>query len=211
VNESGSRAVSSIKRQTLREIGRTAAAMAVALAAAIAVAGGLAGTSSLARAATIPSHQVTRVAPTHISSHALTLTPAELSQWRQETATPAQRARLVATLRDAFAGVARVGTGTMPTRAGHGSSTASGTDSPELSFGRTGDHFWIIASYADVADGALRSGVLACAASAPEFADVCETAGELLSEWASGWGRASDHGVWAAIYWWPPHVTGGRW
>jgi len=211
MNESGSMAENGTKGPPLRRVARTIKAMVVTLSAAIAVVSGLPGASSLAHAATISPHQVTRVTPAQISSRDLNLSAAELSKWRQETATPAQRARLIATLREAFAGVARVGTGTMPTRAGYGNSMASGTDSPNLSFGRTGNHFWIIASYADVADGAIWSGVAACAASAPEFAEVCETAGDLLSEWASGWGRATNHGVWAAIYWWPPHVTGGRW
>ena len=82
---------------------------------------------------------------------------------------------------------------------------------PDLSFGRTGNHIWIIASYADIADGAIWSGVVACGAYQPELFDFCEEIGDIMAEWAQGWGRAANHGVWSAIYWLPPHWSGGRW
>lgn len=82
---------------------------------------------------------------------------------------------------------------------------------PDLAVGRTGTHVWIIASYADIASRAIWSAVVACVAYNPELWDVCELAGDRLSELAQGWGRASNHGVWAAVYWWPPHYTVGRW
>jgi len=131
------------------------------------------------------------------------LSPTDLAQWQRLTATAAGRAYVVSTLRSAFAGTAVVG----PDSAA-GIHTDSGVH-PDLATGITGDHFWIIVSYADVVSGAIWVGVAACATRLPGW--LCTTAGNLLSSWASGWGSASNHGVWAAIYWLPPHVDGGRW
>jgi hypothetical protein len=65
-------------------------------------------------------------------------------------------------------------------------------------------------SYADIASGAAYSATLACMAYTG--ADiVCEAMGEWLVGLARGWGSASNHGVWAAVYFWRPHFTGGRW
>jgi hypothetical protein len=125
------------------------------------------------------------------------LSATELAQWQRLTATPAGRAYVVSTLQSAFARTASVGP------------DLAGRIHPDLATGITGDHFWIIVSYADVVSGALWAGVAACATRLPGW--LCSTAGNLLSSWASGWGSASNHGVWAAIYWLPPHVDGGRW
>ena len=120
---------------------------------------------------------------------------------------PAGRARLVAELRKSFAGIARISTAASPEAATHRHRGMA----PDLSFGRTGNHIWIIASYADIADGAIWSGVVACGAYQPELFDFCEEIGDIMAEWAQGWGRAANHGVWSAIYWLPPHWSGGRW
>jgi len=74
-----------------------------------------------------------------------------------------------------------------------------------------GDHFWVIASYLDVVDGAINVGEFACEVRLPQFGWLCSLAAQGLKTWARGWGSASNHGVWAAIYWWPPHWSGGRW
>ncbi len=131
------------------------------------------------------------------------LTATELADWQRLTATPAGRAYVVSTMRSALAGTATVGTD--PTAGIH---TGSGAHT-DLATGIAGDHFWIIVSYADVVSGAIWVGVRACATRLPGW--LCTTAGNLLSSWAAGWGSASNHGVWAAIYWLPPHVDGGRW
>ncbi|HEY5877312.1 MAG TPA: hypothetical protein VIU11_00280 [Nakamurella sp.] len=72
-----------------------------------------------------------------------------------------------------------------------------------------GDHFWITASYADIARGAVPAAVAACAVRVPRA--LCNTAGNVLESMAAGWGAGNSHGVWAAVYWWPPRVTGGHW
>jgi len=142
-------------------------------------------------------------------------TTAELQQWQRLTATPFERAVIVDKVRDAFAGVAQVGIGPMPTdtRPTTRSVMTEGVTHNiqlVLAVGITGDHFWITASYADVARGAITGAVYACESrGVPAW--LCQSAGALLRAWANGWGYANNHGVWAAVYWWPPHVTGGRW
>ena len=58
-------------------------------------------------------------------------------------------------------------------------------------------------------NGAIWGAVRACQTRLPGW--LCTSAGNLLASWAQGWGGAANHGVWAAIYWAPPHVDGGRW
>lgn len=153
-------------------------------------------------------------APATVRPVQLSLSPAQQVAWLAQTATPEGRAQVVDLMRTAFAGVATVGTGPLtPPAAQSGVHTAAYTTTigvrPALATGITGDHFWVIVSYADVANGAIAVAERACEAKLPGW--LCSTAGDLLSSWASGWGWASNHGVWAAIYWLPPHVTGGRW
>ena len=140
-------------------------------------------------------------------------TAAELVQWHQDTATPYQRADMVARMRAAFEGVAQVGVGSMPPASGPAvARPTSGSPGAQLvlAYGISGDHFWITASYADMARGAIWGAVQACQRyGVPGW--VCNQAGSMLSSWASGWGTANNHGVWAAVYWWPAYVTGGRW
>jgi hypothetical protein len=189
-----------------RIFSRVAAIATSAAVAAVIAAGGVSAADAATGGPGV-QHAGPRAA-TQIRPEKIRLTPTELARWRRETATPAERAKLVAAFRKAFAGVAQVST-VAPDKAslvGQAKPTIS-----NLAMGRTGDHFWIIASYADVADGAIWGAVAACGAYAPEFFEVCDLAGDVMSEWAQGWGRASNHGVWTAIYWWPPHVTGGRW
>jgi hypothetical protein len=141
----------------------------------------------------------------------LKVSAAELTAWQAQTATPAGRAHVVERMQAAFAGIATVGTDpqyfTQVTRSGGG--TLPTTAVPNLATGITGDHFWIIVSYADVANGLIAVAVRACQTRLPGW--LCTAAGNLLSSWAQGGGSASNHGVWAAIYWLPPHIDGGSW
>ncbi|MFL6125412.1 hypothetical protein [Actinophytocola sp.] len=145
----------------------------------------------------------------------LHLSNSERAQWQSKIATAAGRAQVVSDMQAAFAGVATVGTGQRPSTATRESAgevrnvayTASVRH--DVAWGITADHFWIIVSYADVVSGAIWAAVRACQTRLPGW--LCTNAGNLLVSWAQGWGSASDHGVWAAVYWWPPHITGGRW
>ena len=186
---------------------KTSSRLASALVLGAAV---LATVSQLTTTAATAAAPKTQSVSTTVATDRPTIHPAaphlsatELAQWQRLTATPAGRAYVVYTLRSAFADTATVGSDPVA-----GAHLDSGVH-PDLATGITGDHFWIIVSYADVVNGALWAGVRACATRLPGW--LCSTAGNLLSSWASGWGSASDHGVWAAIYWLPPHVDGGRW
>jgi len=172
----------------------------------------LAATPTLAEAsttaATQPTHaQATAPATSTASTEAaskpvtLRLSSQELAQWKYMVSTDAGRQRVVDDLKTAFDGIATVGAGV--------TTAPSDGVQPNLATGITGDHFWITASYADIADGAIWAGVRACQTKLPAW--LCTQAGNLLTSWAAGWGAGNDHGVWAAIYWWPPHITGGRW
>lgn len=134
------------------------------------------------------------------------VTPEELAAWAEATATPEQRAEIVADLQAAFAGVAQVGTGT---RRAAAQESSIGEMELILAYGVNSTH-WITASYADMSRGAIWVAVRACIARGIP-SRLCNTAGNQLSNWAQGWGAASNHGVWAAIYWAPPCLTGDRW
>ncbi|WP_406459528.1 hypothetical protein OH768_32595 [Streptomyces sp. NBC_01622] len=139
-------------------------------------------------------------------------TSAESSEWEHLTATPESRARLISEVQEAFAGVATVRTDAPVQNTGtitSATSTSKGHAVQALATGVTGDHFWIIASYGDIARGAIAGAVRACTAKVPAW--LCTNAGNLLTSWSRGWGAAANHGIWAAVYWRPAHVTGGRW
>lgn len=141
----------------------------------------------------------------------VTPTAAELAQWRKETATPYQRGEIVAKMQAAFSGVGHVGAGSLSSVQSQ-AATATPTRDQKMvvALGITGDHFWVTASYGDMARGAIWGAVSICIGyGVPAW--LCSAAGYILTTWSQGWGSANNHGVWAAVYWWPPHVTGGRW
>lgn len=186
----------------MRMFSRVAAIATSATVALVITAGGAAAATT----GSATTHSSTR-ATAQIRPGKFRLTRAELAQWRRETATPADRAKLVTELQKSFAGVARISTTATPQTTARGRSGVT----PNLAYGKTGNHVWIIASYADVADGAIWSGVAACGIYQPELFEFCEEIGDIMADWAQGWGRAANHGVWSAIYWLPPHWAGGRW
>ncbi|MEU4739141.1 hypothetical protein AB0G02_01595 [Actinosynnema sp. NPDC023658] len=128
------------------------------------------------------------------------LTPAEQRQWAGMVSTSEGRARVLTTLQESFGSAITIG---VPGAA------ADGEMRTNLATGITGDHFWIIVSYADVVNGAVAAGVAACATRLPR--PLCAAAGDLINKWAAGWGNATNHGIWAEVYWWPPNVKVGRW
>ena len=185
--------------------------IAAALGAAVvtALAGGLLAGSSQedSMKATSP------VAARQIAVNPQGLTSAESSEWEHLTATPESRTRLITEIQEAFAGVATVRTDAPEQNARSAvsaTSTNRGHVVQALSTGVTGDHFWIIASYGDIARGTIAGAVRACTSTrVPVW--LCKNAGNVLTSWSRGWGAAANHGIWAAVYWRPAHVTGGRW
>jgi len=158
------------------------------------------------------------------ASGSIHLTSAELKQWHNETATPFEREQIVEKMRAAFSGVAEVGAGPRPDQPDV--SGAVGADAPatepvsagptnvaqeDLSYGITGSDFWVVASYGDMARGAIWGAEQVCEYYYGVFGWLCDAAGSLLSSWSNGWGSANNHGVWATVYWWLPHYNAGRW
>jgi hypothetical protein len=171
--------------------------LAVTAAAAVCAAVGLAAP---AMASQTPARaQVAPVAITHTTAK-------ELAWLRTEMANPKERTVILTDLQTAFKGVGKVGVGAVP-----GATSGAHGVTSDIAAGHDSTHFWITASYADIADGAIWGAVVACEVYLEPIAGVCEIAGETLVDWSQGWGRAANHGVWAAIYWLPPHFTGGRW
>lgn len=134
------------------------------------------------------------------------LTPAQQAEWKALTATPSQRAIVVEQLQQAFAGVATVSAPGMPTAS---PAAAPGQARLVMSYGISGDHFWVIASYSDMARGAIWTAAAACSTRLPAW--ICGLAAKALSSWAAGWGSGNSHGVWASVYWQGPRWSGGRW
>jgi hypothetical protein len=108
----------------------------------------------------------------------------ELAWLRTEMAMPAERSRILADLQTALQGVGKVGVGPLP------GTTAKQDVTPDISYGHDLTHFWVTASYADIADGAIYAAIGACAFILEPLANVCEIAGETLVDWSRGWGGA---------------------
>jgi hypothetical protein len=134
---------------------------------------------------------------------------------RQELAalTPAQRMAFDHVAVVAFSrGGAEAGTGTMPTPGQPILAAQS------WSWGHTGTHLWVIMTYTDVHNGALAGMVADCLAMIkiarlPGLLNrLCGALAGTLTHYSNGYVPMNNHGVWAAIYWWPPGlVDGGRW
>lgn len=139
-------------------------------------------------------------------SGSIELTDAELQAWSDMTESPESRAELLGALESSFDGVADFDA---PAEGALG--LPLGGEEMALAYGKNSTHFWITASYADMARGAIGAAVVACKKKVPAAASVCGTVGSVLSKWAKGWGSAGNHGVWAAVYWGPPRYKGGRW
>ncbi len=128
------------------------------------------------------------------------------------TDTPEKAAQFEANLRKAFGGVAKVGTGPMPQDETGGVQTTAFTTGativPAFAQGVSGDHWWLTMSYADAAYGGITSAAAACSAYFSPW--LCIPVAGILGSWVAGYSRASNHGVWLAVYR-SGYITGGRW
>lgn len=138
-----------------------------------------------------------------------TLPDVELAQMRAATDTPAERQQVNEVLAAAFADVAEVKIAG-PQNEANDEASGGGSVQQVLAYGAAGTHVWMTASYADMAAGAIWAAVRFCQRRYPPLSGVCGYVGNLLTSWARGWGAASNHGVWGAVYYWG-QVTGGRW
>lgn len=180
---------------------RPAIRMAGAAAAAIAL--------TLALAST-PVHAATTIqAATPVAAHASKLTALELRSLHKLVSTKRGREEFYSAFEKSFGQVAKVGTGTAPKQA---ISSTPGRIKPNLSWGFSGaggEHFWIIASYADILGGALVRATPYCVAGLSPFIDpaaaaaVCGGIVYGIDRLAAGHSPLGNHGVWAEVHFWP--------
>ncbi len=158
------------------------------------------------------AHQATATtAATTAAAHAPALTPAEAAAWHKVVSTEAGRKKVFQVFQDSFGRVAGVGTGPVVT---------PGTAQLDLSWGLSGsggEHFWIIASYADIVGKALYRAEPYCEVGLSLIADpvvataVCVGIVVTMNKLAQGYGPLSNHGVWAEIHFWPYWTGIYRW
>jgi hypothetical protein len=174
-------------------------------AAAVAITVVLAGAPG--HAATAPEQKATAVSATAAPK----LSPAELASIHKLVSTKQGREKFYQAFQNSFGNAANVGAGPLAT---------PGTTRLVLSWGFSGaggEHFWIIASYADILSKALDRAVPYCIGALSGLIDpiaaavVCKGVDVAIDRLASGYGRLSNHGVWAAVYFWPTRWGVYRW
>lgn len=182
-------------------------AVAIGLSAAVAAVT-LTLTGIPEHAAAASAHK-TAVTATQVRAPALT--PAETAAWRKVVSTKTGREKVFKVFQDSYGRVAGVGAGPLMT---------PGTTHLVLSWGLSGaggEHFWIIASYADILRGALHQAEPYCEAGLSLLIDpaaalaVCVGIEWAMGRLASGWAPVSNHGVWAEIHFWPYWTGVYRW
>jgi hypothetical protein len=179
-----------------------AAAAIVAVIVGVALVDGGAGTGWAAA-----GKRVAGLATSTPISH-LELTPAQRVELTSLVDTPARAAAFRATLQAAFAGAAKAGAGPMPPARGTGLGTGAAAGNAAFSQGWDRNHWWVIMSYADAANGGIDAGIGACTAQLPGW--LCAAFGTILRSWVAGHGATDDHGVWLTVYYWG-RIDGGRW
>jgi hypothetical protein len=163
----------------------------------------------------VPGHVAaaspSKTAATAAAVRAPALTPAETAAWHKVVSTKTGREKVFKVFEDSYGRVAGVGAGPLVT---------PGTNQLVLSWGLSGaggEHFWIIASYADILKGALHQAEPYCEAGLSVLIDpaaalaVCVGIEWTMDRLASGWAPVSNHGVWAEIHFWPYWTGVYRW
>ena len=196
---------SSQPRTSGRRPSRVIAAATAVAAAAAAITLTLAGVPGHAAAA---GDQTTA---TTVAAHAPALTPAEAAVWHRAVSTQAGRERVFQVFQDSFGRVAGVGAGPLVT---------PGTTELDLSYGLSGaggEHFWVIASYADILSGVLVRAEFSCEVGLSVIADpvvataVCVGIVATIDHLARGYAPLGNHGLWAEIHFWPFWTGVYRW
>ena len=180
---------------------RAVIGMAGAAATSIALTLALAGTP--ANAATIP-----QAASPVVAAHAPKLTAAELKSLHKLLSTKRGREEFYTTFENSFGHVAGIGTSTVPEQA----TGKLGLRRFNLTYGLSGsggEHFWIIASYADILSKALDRATPYCVAGLSLFIDpvaaaaVCGGIVYAIDRLAAGHSPLGNHGVWAEVHFRP--------
>ena len=88
-----------------------------------------------------------------------------------------------------------------------------------ITIGWTSDHAWVIADYADVikyGSGFVASEVCSVLSGEEGFPNpvgaACgQATRQVVGRLVAGHPALTNHGIWAAFYPWPEHITGGTW
>jgi len=169
----------------------------IALSSALAAAFAFVPTGSAPHTAAPGLSETTQFSTAHVSEMA--------------HATPAQRKAIDRAIVESFGRYGQAGTGAMPAP---GQPTLA---AKAWSWGITGEHVWVIMSFTDVHNGLLAAITGDCiamlaVAHATEFDWLCGGLEQLLAHLSNGYRPESNHGVWAALYWWPPgEIQDGYW
>jgi hypothetical protein len=189
-----------MKRAMRPIIGTSTVVAAAVVAIAIAL------TSAPSHAAA-PAHRATTVSTTRTAK----LSPAESASLHRLVSTKRGRQEFYQAFENSYGRIAHVGTGPL---------VKPGTTQLDLAWGLSGsggEHFWIIASYADILGGALGRAVPYCTAALAAAIDpfaaaaVCIGVETAIYKIASGQPRLSNHGVWAEVHFWPFWTGAYRW
>ncbi len=194
---------------TMRYGARSFVGMAGVGAAAIGLTLALAGTPAQA-ATSIPVQSASAtISASQAASHAPRLTVAELQAVRKLVSTKRGREEFYSIFEHSFGRVAVVRTGKSPA---HTLTSDPGSLNPDLTWGLSGsggEHFWIIASYADILSGALIRATPYCVAGLGLAIDpaaavaVCGGVVYAIDRLAAGHSPLGNHGVWAEVHFWP--------
>ena len=191
--------------QRTRALHRFSALAAILVATALLAASTLQTHGSAAREASAATSHLT-------ASQTLSpgLSPSELAQWNAETSTPQGRATIIAGFREVLGGRAKFGFGPLPAAQAGDTIQLTAYDRSSMQYGVSGNHFWFILTDYEVQEGLGWGLKAACVWALPlAGALICGTI--ITAVEGASYGTATNHGVWGAVYWAPPHIVIGRW
>jgi hypothetical protein len=191
--------------QRTRALHRFFALAAILVAAAVLAASTLQAHGSATREASAATSRLTATQTLYPA-----LSQSELAQWNTETSTPQGRATIVAGFRKVLGDHAKFGFGPLPAAHVGGTIQLAAFDRSSMQYGVSGNHFWFILTDNEVQDGLGWSLKAACFWALPlAGALICGTI--ITAVKGASYGTATNHGVWGAVYWAPPHIVIGRW
>lgn len=139
-----------------------------------------------------------------------TLSQSELAQWNAETSTPQGRTAIIAGFRKVLGDQAKFGFGPLPATYASNTIQLTAFERDSMQYGVSGNHFWFILTDNDVQQGLGWGLKAACFWALPlAGALICGTI--ITAVEGASYGNATNHGVWGAVYWAPPHIVIGRW
>jgi hypothetical protein len=177
-------------RRRIPVIGTVIAAVALSASLALSLTG-------------LPGRAASAAHPAGVAVSHVQLTASESASLHKLVSTSGGRQELFTAFADSYGRVGQAGTGPVAT---------PGTTRLDLSWGFSGsggEHFWIIASYADILGGALARMTPYCVGALTPLIDpaaavaVCGGVLAAIVKLAHGQRPLSNHGVWAEVHFRP--------